>query len=124
MDYLHLELVNPMKVRVLPSRISDISIRVEDDVGRLVQFQDFVGPFVLCLLFEPRDSLALELRSKFFDIANQHYVCLSSDSSLGLYPQNKPYKFVGQLIKPILLQGGDWEIAVCDLRYKRPYAEV
>ena len=51
---------------------------------------------------------------------NQHYLYLSSENSLDVYPYNSPGNFYCKLPQPLQLQG-HWEVALLQIQYMNAY---
>ena len=54
----------------------------------------------------------------------QFFLSLPSDSSLVMYPENVSSWYKTHLVRPIHLEGGDWEVALMDLFYPKTWQNV
>ncbi len=124
-EYLHFEMENVNYHRCTKHTVNNISINLKDSSGELIAFKDYTGPLVLCLHFVKFNALNLELSSLVsnFQSFDQNYLYLFSSSSLEVFQTNKPWDFQTTIPSPFKVEG-DWEVAVCEVKYKRPAVEI
>ena len=120
-DYIHYELPNVNYHRCARTRIETIRVRVTDLDGELINFLDFSGPLVLSLQFRNFNALNLELPALMtsFRAYEQCLTYVFSNKSINDYDHNRPWSFETDLVYPLSIKG-DWEVALCEVRYKRP----
>lgn len=124
-DYIHYEIDHILYHKCSEQLIPTIEIQVQDVDGKLVEFRDYVGPFVVCLDFQRLDTPQLTLSSfvERMEFYEQRYVYCNSTANLNTHPNNLAYNFRNTLISPIVANG-DWEVAVTDVSYTRPSPSV